>query len=298
MQRFHIIAVSSVLFSACLIDLETDPASGEAAKLQNDNGGPEGTEVQAAGTFPPVASFAERGPFATTEQALGACTVHRPTVLGQNGVTHPVILWGNGTGASPATYSALLSHLASHGFIAAAANTANAGNGSQMLACLDQLTTANATASSPFFGRVDTAAVGASGHSQGGAGTIMAGRDARVDTTAPVQPYIGFIPGGGAFAQASIGQQRGRMFLLSGSADTIAVPSAHQRPVFNGVNQPVVWGTLGGATHFEPAGNAGRFREPLTAWFRARLMGDAAAAAVFDGPCTLCSTAGWTVQRR
>lgn len=284
MQGFNTglaIAACSFALGACLIE---DPGTE--------------TEIQSGGTFPPVTSFAERGSFATTEQALGACTVHRPAVLGQNGVTHPVILWGNGTGAAPGVYGALLSHLASHGFIAAAANTTNAGNGSQMLACLDALAAANNTPGSPFFTRVDTASVGASGHSQGGAGTIMAGRDARVDTTAPVQPYIGFIPGGGAFSQASIGQQQGRMLLLSGSADFVAVPSIHQRPVFNGVNQSVVWGTLSGATHFEPAGNAGRYREPLTAWFRARLMGDATAAAVFDGACTLCSASGWTVQRR
>jgi hypothetical protein len=284
---------SKILFAVCSVVL----GACVAGEVEDDF--EVGVESQEAGVFPSVTSFSARGPFATTQQSLGlSCTVHRPTTLGQGGVTHPVVLWGNGTGASPSSYSTLLSHLASHGFIAVAANTSNAGNGSQMLGCLSTLTTANGTVGSVFFQRVDTARVGASGHSQGGAGSIMAGRDARVRTTAPVQPYIGFIPGGGLFSNASIGQQRGPMLLLSGSADTIAVPGIHQQPVFNGVNQHVFWATRSGASHFEPVGAGGDFRLPITAWFRAELMDDAQAAAVFEGPCTLCSTLGWTIRQR
>lgn len=254
---------------------------------------------QAAGTFPPVSDYAASGPFSTTSGSLGlSCTVYRPSNLGQGGVTHPVILWGNGTGSSPSTYGSLLRHLASHGFIVAAADTSNAGNGSEMISCLNSLVSANGNALSAFYQRVDTARVGASGHSQGGAGTIMAGRDARVTATAPIQPYIGFIPFGGIFLDSSIRQQRGPMFLVSGSADTIAVPTIHQLPVYNDVNQPVVWATRSGASHFEPVGDAGSFRGPVTAWFRARFMNDANAERLFSNPCTLCSAAGWTVRRR
>ena len=266
-------------------DTEADPTLGEI--------------TQEAGTFPSVTSFSAAGPFATTQQAGGSsCTIFRPTTLGQGGVTHPVILWGNGTFSSPSNYAAFLTHLASHGFIVAAANTSNAGNGSQMLNCLAFLTTQNSTSSSVFFQRVDLARVGASGHSQGGAGTIMAGRDARVKATAPLEPYILPIPGGGTFSSASIGQQRGPMFLLSGSNDTVAVPSRHQQPVFNGANVSVVWGTLAGASHGVPSGNAGGFRGPVTAWFRARLMDDASAARLFPPTCTLCTTQGWTVRTK
>jgi hypothetical protein len=211
-------------------------------------------------------------------------------------VTNPVILWGNGTFTSPNTYSALLTHLASHGFIVAAANTSNAGNGSQMLNCLNFVTTQNSTSGSAYFQHVDLARVGATGHSQGGAGTIMAGRDARVKFTAPIFPFITRIPGGGTFSMASIGQQQGPMFLLSGGNDTLAVPSRHQQPVFNGANVPVVWGTLAGASHNSATGNAGGLRGPVTAWFRANLMDDASAARLFPPTCTLCTTQGWTVQ--
>jgi hypothetical protein len=251
-----------------------------------------GLAEQEAGVFPTVTSFENRGPFATTSTNANNCTIFRPTQLGQGGVTHPVIIWGNGTGASPSSYSALLTHLASHGFIVAAANTSNAGNGSQMLACLTLVINQNGTAGSALFQRVDVNRVGASGHSQGGAGTIMAGRDARVKATAPIQPYIRAIPGGGTFSNASIGQQRGPMFLVSGSSDTIAVPNTHQRPVFNGTNVEVVWATRTGATHFETVGDAGDFRGPVTAFFRRELMDDGTTARAFP------PGAGWTVQTR
>lgn len=282
-------ALLSLAAAACL-----DPG-GEAPE-----GEPElSSQHQEAGTFPPVSDFAASGPFSTTSGSLGlSCTAYRPSTLGQNGVTHPVILWGNGTGASPSTYAGLLRHLASHGFIVVAANTSNAGNGSEMLGCLGTLLSANGSSTSVYYRKVDTARVGASGHSQGGAGTIMAGRDARVTATAPIQPYIGFILGGGLFSDASIRQQRGPMLLISGTADVIAIPAIHQLPVYSDVNQSVWWATLTGATHFEPVGDAGSFRGPVTAWFRARFMNDAAAERVFTNPCTLCSAFGWDVRRR
>jgi hypothetical protein len=276
------LAVPAALLGAC--------ASGAGFELD--------IETQAAGGFPPVASFSEPGPFETTQHALGECVVHRPAALGENGLTHPVIIWGNGTFSFPAIYTGVLSHLASHGFIVAAANTSNAGDGSQMIACLDAVLAESARPGSPLFQRVDAARVGASGHSQGGAGTIMAGRDPRVRVTAPLQPYISWIPFGGAFSRAAIGQQRGPMFLVSGSLDVVALPILHQRPVFDGVNQPVFWATRSGVTHFEPVGSAGDYRGPVTAWFRAWLMGDADAAEVFDDPCTLCRNTSWKIHFR
>jgi hypothetical protein len=250
-------------------------------------------------TFPPVSDFSKAGPFATTSGPGGTtCTITRPNPLGAQGRIHPVIIWGNGTGASPATYQQVHTHWASHGFIVAAANTSSAGNGTAMLACLDYVIAQNGMASSAFFNRVDAAHVGASGHSQGGAGTLMAGRDARVDVTAPLQPYVAFPLGG--FQSSSIAQQNGAMFLLSGSADTIATPTANQQPIFNQTNVPVFWGTLIGATHTGTAiGNLGGYRGPMTAWFRLHLMGDENARSLFYGAnCGLCTSTAWTEQRR
>ena len=269
-----------------------------ACASSGDDGFEVGLESGVASTFPAAGSFGERGPFLTTQEALGDCTVHRPNELGRNGLAHPVIIWGNGTFSWPAIYTGVLSHLASHGFIVAAANTSNAGDGSQMIACLDNVLAAASTPGSAYYQHVDTSQIGASGHSQGGAGTIMAGRAPPGRGTAPHPPVITRIPGGGTFSDDAIWEQQGPMFLLSGSLDAVAIPFFHQRPVYDDVNQPVFWATRSGVTHFEPVGSAGEFRAPLTAWFRAWLMGDAAAARVFAQPCTLCSNTSWKIHFR
>ncbi|MBX2801902.1 MAG: acetylxylan esterase [Myxococcales bacterium] len=250
--------------------------------------------------FPDVDSFVQSGPYATVvETSLGVnCTIHRPEVLGEAGIPHPIVLWGNGTGTWPGLYAGLLSHLASHGFVVAAADTLNAGSGAEMLECLDALAIDAQEPGNVYEGWLDPTRVGAMGHSQGGAGALMAGADPRVHTTVPLQPFIEPIPFGGDFDKASIGTQQGPMLLLSGEIDDIANPDEHQQPVFDDTNADVVWAMQLGANHFAPLGDANDFRLPITAWFRARLMDDPAADEVLEGPCTLCDRPDWVVLRR
>ncbi|PTU73011.1 poly(ethylene terephthalate) hydrolase family protein [Pseudomonas mangrovi] len=246
--------------------------------------------------FPSVSNFANSGPYSTTNRSEGpSCQIYRPTTLGQNGVRHPVILWGNGTGGTPATYGALLTHWASHGFVVAAAQTTDAGTGVEMLACLSYLQSEAAKSSGTYVGKLNLGRVGTSGHSQGGGGSIMAGRDSRIKTTAPMQPYVL----GLGHDTSSHRVQNGPMFQMSGSLDTLAIPSLNQQLVYNNINQPIFWGTLRGASHFVPVGDAGGFRGPATAWFRYQLMGDANAKKQFVGTlCGLCTSASWTNVKR
>ena len=235
------------------------------------------------------------GPLATESFDGGpACTIFRPVDLKPG---TPVIIWGNGTTQKPVNYGPILDHLASYGFVVAAANTTNAGSGIEMLACLDWLTGENAKTTGAYAGKLDLTKVGAAGHSQGGGGTLMAGRDPRITATAPIMPYtkagLGFVAG----AQAD---QHGPMFLMSGGADTIAPAPVHQQPVYDGATVPVFWGTLANSSHLVPAQtDSGEFRPVLIAWMRYQLLGDRAAAALFTGPsCGLCSVPEWTVQRK
>jgi len=126
----------------------------------------------------------------------------------------------------------------------------------------------------------------------------MAGSDPRVKATAPVEPYTSNALGG--FDVASIGRQGGPMFLMSGSADTIATPQPNQQRVFDGINVPVFWATLSGADHIRSgSGNISGFRGPATAWLRLQLMGDHSAESLFFGPrCGLCADSNWAVQRK
>jgi hypothetical protein len=252
--------------------------------------------AQTAPRFPAVEDFGAPGPFATVNRGEGPnCTIFRPELIGAGGLKHPIILWGNGTGTQPATYQVMLRHWASHGFVVAAANTPNAGTGQDMLACLDWLAEQNAASGNPYSGNLDLAHVGTSGHSQGGGGSIMAGRDPRITVTAPVQPYVR----GLGFQSGAQAMQHGPMLLLSGGVDAIADPVRNQQPVFDQVNVPVFWATLEGAGHMVPArGDSGPFRPATTAWFRYHLMGDRAAGAWFEGQnCGLCVSSDWSIAR-
>jgi hypothetical protein len=247
--------------------------------------------------FPSVSNYANAGSYSTSTSNEGpSCTIYRPRTLGQNGVRHPIILWGNGTGAGPSTYNGLLTHWASHGFVVAAANTSNAGSGNEMLACLSYLQTEAARSSGTYVGKLNLGRVATSGHSQGGGGSIMAGRDSRIKATAPMQPYVL----GLGHVSSSQRQQNGPMFQMSGSLDTLAIPSLNQQVVYNNINKPIFWGTLRGASHFVPVGDAGGFRGPSTAWMRYQLMNDTTAKNQFVGTlCGLCTSLSWSnIQRK
>lgn len=231
--------------------------------------------------------WSEPGPHAVTVEALDSThTVYRPSRLEK----HPVILWGNGTGASPKIYDGLLRHLASHGFVVAAADTPNAGSGQEMLAGATTLIAENSRPGSPYQGKIDTARIGATGHSQGGGGAIVAGADSRVTTTIPIEPG----------PQGSAAALKGPAFFLGGQFDTVVVPGLLVIPRYRLADQvPAIYGELGGATHFTPVGDGGGFRGAITAWFRFWLSGDERASAEFFGPsCGLCGDGAWSDVRR
>ena len=234
----------------------------------------------------PTDPYAEPGSYATISGSEGmGCTVYRPRDVPQGA---PLILWGNGTGGSPSTYSAGLEHWASWGFVVAAADTPNAGTGEDMLDCIDAVRRAS------YGNNVDFENIGAAGHSQGGGGTLMAARDRRITATVPMQPYI---LGLGHDADSQ-DEQTAPMLLLSGGADALAGPDRNQRPVFSRVDVPVFWGTLNGAGHFEPVDDFGEFSGLSTAWWLYQLKGDSEAADLFTGPCDACDLSGWDIQRK
>ncbi|WP_067812832.1 alpha/beta hydrolase family protein [Actinomadura kijaniata] len=215
-------------------------------------------------------------------------TLYYPGDIASSGRRHPVIIWGNGTGATPSVYDGLLRHWASHGFIVAAANTPASNSGREMRAGIDRLATLNG-ADGPFRGRVDLDRVGATGHSQGGAGAINASADDRVDTTVPIQP--------GPLASAS--SLHGPVLYLAGQNDSIVPPSLVRGFYDASGHVPAIYAERAGATHFTPTGDGGGFRGVITAWFRHHLMDDARARGVFYGEdCGICADSAWSDVRR
>ena len=245
---------------------------------------PGGADAQAPGLPPVGTNFAAPGPYAVTVQNDAAHTYYSPATLGEGGVDHPIILWGNGTGTTPPVYDGLLRHFASHGFVVAAANTSNAGSGNEMLAGLDNLTVFNGQSGNRFFGHLDLGHVGATGHSQGAGGAVATARDPRIDTIFPLQGY------GAPTARAGL-----TAVYFAGQNDTILTPTVVRGSYTGSSGIPAAYAELAGATHFVPVGNAGGFRGPATAWARWHLAGDGNGRGLFVGAgCGLCSSPEWS----
>ncbi|WP_156753307.1 poly(ethylene terephthalate) hydrolase family protein [Actinokineospora pegani] len=226
------------------------------------------------------------GPNAVAVDIRLGNTYYRPAKMDR---PLPVILWGNGTGAIPGVYSGLLRHLASHGFIVAAANTPQSNSGQEMLAGLSWLRAANANPVSPYRGKVDLDHVGAVGHSQGGAGAINAAADPAVDTTVALQP--------GPLATPE--RLHGPILFLSGERDSIVDPERLVLPLYErSAGVPAWYAELAGATHFTPVPDGGGYRGVITAWFLYNLTGDQRAAAEFTGACGLCADPAYSDVRR
>ncbi|GAB2503629.1 alpha/beta hydrolase family protein [Nocardiopsis aegyptia] len=258
------------------------PAGAAAAPAPADT--VPGTAVAAAG------GFGDPGPYATAVDVGAVTTLYYPRDIADSDRRHPVIVWGNGTFAFPVVYRELMLHWASHGFIVAAANTPQSNLGISMRAGIDLLERRDADSGSEFHGRVDLENIGASGHSQGGAASIVVGDDPRVDTILPIQPG----------PLADIDDVDVPAFLMAGQRDSIVFPWLVKRFYGDADHIPAIYGEVRGANHLTVVGDPGPFAAPTTAWFRLHLMGDQAAYPEFFGPdCGICTDdETWSDVRR
>jgi hypothetical protein len=292
-----------------------------------------------AAAGPAAPAYAAAGPWAVSTCDVAAasapCTpaglagdaasalyvVFYPTDLNAAGFGHPIVTWGNGTGAAPAQYSLLLTHLASWGFVVIASTSPSTGTGKEMLAGEDYLVAASAEAESPFFGTLDVGHIGAMGHSQGadGAAQALLAADApasphRFITTLltielPAQEWTCFgstdpsCPAAESFDAKNL--THGSVFFVDGSRDTLISPPTQTdattgeqsvQAYYDATPQgtPRAKATLVGADHNDiqdqctpglacaGVGPTG-YLGYVTAWLMYELRGDARARSAFAG---------------
>ncbi|MFD4315543.1 alpha/beta hydrolase family protein [Streptomyces sp. NPDC058548] len=233
-----------------------------------------------AGTIPSVGTdWGRTGPYEVAVDIEVVHTFYYPRNMGQSGERHPVVIWGNGTGAVPGIYSSLLRHWASQGFIVAAANTPTSNFAISMRAGIDVLEHRNADSSSKFHGKVDLDHIASAGHSQGGAAAVNAAIDPRVDTAIPIQP--------GPLTDPDLMDEP--VFYLAGQRDLTVWPALVKALYRDADHAPAVYGEVRGAGHLSSIGDGGDFRAPTTAWLRYWLLGDENARGMFFGPgCGYC----------
>jgi len=248
--------------------------------------------------LPPVSDYGAMGPFQarveTNTGPGGSYTMFRPSELGANGFLHPPATWGNGITTTPDLYTALLSTVASHGFVVIASNSTMV-TAQDLQMGLDWLLMQNDTAGD-FQGKLAVMCAAAIGYSLGGGAAVGAAASPNVIATVALHGL-----------QGPASQLHGPLLLITSTNDGFVTKSGFVQPTYDGSSKvPTIMATLNvpGATpdfagHLIPLGDAGDERAPLIAWLRLHVYGDQAAKPWFYGDaCTLCKDPWTDIQRK
>jgi hypothetical protein len=269
-------------------DASTPTADGAAGDA---SGG--GTPGQ---MLPAVTDYTKPGPFKTTTQANvgpnNGYTIFRPDPLGANGFRHSPIIFGPGILTSASGYSAILTHLASHGFVTICVNEmwegpGGAGNLSAMTMGLDWLLAQNDQAG-VFQGKLAVDRAVAMGYSIGATASVQLASHKAIATTVVIHGH------------RTMGNPHGPVLMITGTSDVIgdmratlmtleeapavlvALPIGHLDVL---TELPVSF--LGGGSISASA----RYVAPITAWLRYWINGDQAAKRYFWGDgCEMCKS--------
>jgi hypothetical protein len=216
----------------------------------------------------------------------------RPDNLAEVELCHPLITWGNGTGATPNMYGTLLKNFASHGFVVIASNNTNVarGNPAPMIVGVTWVLEQNDDPSSKLYHRIDTTHIGATGHSQGAMATAQASGDSHITTSIPIE---------GASAQRNL---HGPAMFFCGGQDTIVGCSGAQSALAAVTTLPAMYAELISVDHGSWMSRGSTLSvadTTFTAWMRVHLMGDTALRSWFYGAdCKLCTDSAWTIDRK
>ena len=257
----------------------------------------------AATTYPIEAHYSAAGPwevsFGTHRDLSGnGYELFYPAHLGTNGFKHPILTWGNGTYATPGLYVGILNQLASWGFMVIASTNPMTGTGAEMLAAAQEMLRLNQNPSSIFYGRLDTNAIGALGHSQGAGGAVRTAVNSNrliktvVLIDLPAQAWISKAADAFDPAQLTV-----PTLFLGGSEDWLVAAPKILRAYYNAVPGQAALLILNGADHLVPQRSGGRYLGYLTAWMMCQLQGDHYARGAFVGaPPEASMNTNWSYQ--
>lgn len=241
--RFSLDA-SSVLESLTVDDI----------RIEADGGG--GPTDPPPGSLPPVGDVTGPGPYTVTVDTTAGPGddgwLVYPANAGQDGVDHPVLVWGPGAGSGPADYEDMLRLWASHGFVVY--SEVSSSSGDYMVDALDWLEEQNARPAGPLYQDLDTSEAAFGGHSRGSIGTFDVADDPRLETTLHVA--------GGSFDGDGPEGLRNPALYIGGDED---FATANMERDYTSTDVPVWFNILDNTDHIYATRNG---RHIITAWLR------------------------------
>lgn len=213
--------------------------------------------------------------------------------------SHPLIIWGNGTGALPKDYEALLQHLASWGFIVVNPYSSENGDGQPLIETLQFIMSENENPNSFLFEQINLDQIGMAGHSQGSTGVINAHTNFelgnRIKTVVSISlPDLKWCDPEDVYDTSLIDVP---FLILNGTADFIISPRASNEDALNKLSNNVtgVLALAQRAGHLQIQENGGKHRGMLTGWFMYQLQEDNNARTLFTQTSgEIFQNSGWT----
>jgi hypothetical protein len=239
-----------------------------------------------AQTLPPITDYTQKGPFMTTMTSNtgpgSSYTIFRPEPLGANGFKHSPIIFGPGIITTPSNYTALLTHLATHGFVTICANSLTGGpndpgNLDSMKKGLDWLIAQDSQAG-VFQGKLAVDRAITMGYSIGATASVQLSSHEAILTSVVIHGHN------------TSGDPHGPVLMMTGTMDVIddmrqTLSTLEEAPAVL-VALPI--GHLNVLTELSASG---RYIAPITAWLRYWVNGDDAAKRYFWGDtCEMCKS--------
>lgn len=295
-------------------------SGGAGARASNDQGndgadagqggdGSMSTPSGGSGAFPPVSDFVGDGPFGSSELDMTGpnqnYTVWMPEMPPPAGATFPLVGWMSGGGTTPSLYP-LLPHLATHGFVVVASNTApgigdEVNLGKEIIAGIDWALAENMRDGSMLFGKVDGTKIASMGYSMGSLATFTIANDPRLTTTVHIS--------GGNMEADRVNNLHAPAAFICGIPDPNCsdilstdcdIAAANCDTDFMNAKTPVFYANFkGGHLGILTDPNMGPIGTLATAWLRWKLMNDGTLTSMFVGSdCSVCKDSTWKVQQK
>lgn len=215
----------------------------------------------------------------------GNKTVVYPLAVTNSSRSFPVIVWANGTGCPTQTYMSLLETLANGGYIVVADSSVMTADGTAQIDSVNYILNKNADPSSVFYNRVDTAAIAACGHSQGGRSSVNAAqKDSRIRCIVSIA--------GASSADEARGLGIPCLF-LTGTNDLVVISSQWCKPSYDAVAGRAAYASLKGGIHTTCITNPEKVSPYALDWFNAYIKNDAQAMQVFTDGGKLATDGAW-----